>query len=308
MRIVVLGLVGGLLHVCAGQAATLQGLYDTTVRAADRSDKARDAAFAEALGAVAVRVTGLRDASDRLSGTLGGARRYVQKFGYNADGTIAVGFDNVAVDQLLSQAGLPVWGKERPATLVWLVGDTDVQGMPSAREAIERAARARGIPLLWPTPGETAGADPSDGNLGALAARYRADAVLIGRANSSGSFRWVLGFGAAMNETQGSLEEGIGFAADSYARIFATAPSAVSEVAMDVTGIDSLSAYAGALNYIEGLTLVRSTAVERVMGDSVRFRLVVRGDAATLRRAIALDHRLLAANSDSGALSFRYQP
>jgi hypothetical protein len=291
--------------VIPAEAATFQGLYEATVRAADRSEKARDAAFAEALGVVAVRVTGMRDAPERLGGALGNARRYVQKFGYNADGTLQVGFDNVSVDQFLLQAGLPVWGKERPATLVLL--PADVTGAPNVQEAIERAARARGIPLIWPSAGETGGQE-SEGSPITLAARYHADAVLIGRPSSSGALRWVLTFGGATTETQGALEDGVSFAADNYARVFATSPSAVSEVAMDVSGIDSLSAYAGALNYLEGLTLVRSAAVERVAGDSVRFRLVVRGDATTLRRAIALDHHLLAANSDSGTLSFRYQP
>jgi len=301
----VFGAIFALLQMPLAQAARFPGLYEASVRAADRSDKARDAAFAEALGVVAVRVTGMRDAAGRLGGALGGARKYVQKFGYNADGTIQVGFDDTAVDQFLLQAGLPVWGQERPTTLIWLVGDS---GAPNTHETIERAARARGIPVVWPAPGETMGADPGEGNLNALAARYHADAVLIGRSGESGGLRWVLGFGGAGSETQGSLEDGVGFAADSFARVFATAPSAVSEVAMDVSGIDSLSAYAGALNYIEGLTLVRSTFVERVAGDSIRFRLVVRGDASTLRRAIALDHHLLAAGSDAGALSFRYQP
>ena len=305
VRIALLSAVVALLPIATGAAATFQGLYDVAVHVADRSDKARDAAFAEALGAVAVRVTGMRDAAERLGAGLGNARRYVQKFGYNADGTLQVGFDNVAVDQLLVQAGLPVWGKERPATLIWLGSDADA--IPGARETIERVARMRGLPLVWPPVGETTSGDP-DGNLATFAARYRADAVLIAHASPTGAFHWTLGFGGTTAEMQGSLEEGVAFAADNYARVFATSASAVSEVAMDVSGIDSLSAYAGALNYIEGLTLVRSAAVERVMGDSVRFRLVVRGDATTLRRAIALDRHLLATSSDLGTLSFRYQP
>jgi len=59
--------------------------------------------------------------------------------------------------------------------------------------------------------------------------------------------------------------------------------------------------------------------VEQVAGDTVRFRLAVRGDAATLRRAIALDDRLVSlasvgsdpadmATDAGGRLAFRYQP
>jgi hypothetical protein len=42
----------------------------------------------------------------------------------------------------------------------------------------------------------------------------------------------------------------------------------------------------------------------------MRFRLAVRGDATTLRRAIALDNRLVpqsaAGQADDGRLAFRY--
>jgi hypothetical protein len=44
----------------------------------------------------------------------------------------------------------------------------------------------------------------------------------------------------------------------------------------------------------------------------MRFKLAVRGDAGTLRRAIALDNRLVsqddAATSGGDRLSFRYRP
>jgi uncharacterized protein len=57
---------------------------------------------------------------------------------------------------------------------------------------------------------------------------------------------------------------------------------------------------------------VRGVALEQVTGDRMRFRLAVRGDAATLRRAIALDHRLVSTDAADGAaadrLAFRYQP
>jgi hypothetical protein len=58
---------------------------------------------------------------------------------------------------------------------------------------------------------------------------------------------------------------------------------------------------------------VRGVALEQVSGESMRFRLAVRGDAATLRRAIALDNRLVPTDSSSepalnDRLAFRYQP
>jgi hypothetical protein len=61
------------------------------------------------------------------------------------------------------------------------------------------------------------------------------------------------------------------------------------------------------------MTLVRGVELEQVAGEKMRFRLAVRGDAATLRRAIALDRRLMPTDLADGAaaadrLAFRYQP
>ena len=87
-------------------------------------------------------------------------------------------------------------------------------------------------------------------------------------------------------------------------------------LAVDVSGIDTLAAYADTLNYLEAMTLVRAVAVEQVSGDTMKFRLAVRGDAETLRRALALDGKLVPSSQSSTAdtaqpaerLRFRYQP
>jgi hypothetical protein len=61
------------------------------------------------------------------------------------------------------------------------------------------------------------------------------------------------------------------------------------------------------------MTLVRGVAVEQVSGDTMKFRLAVRGDADTLRRALALDGKLLPQEQTDSVqpadrLRFRYQP
>ena len=101
-------------------------------------------------------------------------------------------------------------------------------------------------------------------------------------------------------------------AADTFARVFAASGSSLDNVVVEVSGIGNLDAYASTLNYLEGMTLVRAVSLEQVAGDTMRFKLAVRGDAATLRRAIALDSRLVsqddAAATTGERLSFRYRP
>lgn len=294
-------------------AVTLSDLYETDQPVLNN---ARDAAFVEALKAVVVRVTGQRDAPARLGSALNDPRRYVQRFGFTTDNVLQVGFDSISVDKLLQDAGLPIWGRERPATLVllsvvesngythWITGDE-----PSAqKDIVAKVARARGLPLKWPAV-EPQGLDEAS----ALreADRYGANAALIGRAQG-GSVRWTLVSSEGASQASGGVDEGIHLAADTFARVFAASGSALGNVVVEVSGIGDLDAYASTLNYLEGMTLVRAVALEQVSGDTMRFKLAVRGDAATLRRAIALDSRLVSQDQGTAPagerLSFRYRP
>ena len=308
---------GAMLAAPAG-AVTLGNLYEADQPVPGNS---RDAAFVEALKTVVVRVSGQRDAPARLGEALNDPRKYVQRFGFTADNVLQVGFDSVSVDRLLRESGLPVWGRERPETLVllnvvepdgyshWISGD-----QPNMqKEVLTRVAGQRGLPLKWPAVIPT-GLDETT----ALqeAERYGANAALIGRAQG-GSVRWTLVSTDGSAQVSGGMDDGVHLAADTFARMFAATGSSLGNVFVEVSGIRDLDAYAATLNYLESMTLVRSVAVEQVSGDTMRFKLAVRGDAATLRRAIALDSRLISQDdmsmspgmSASGErLSFRYRP
>lgn len=279
-------------------------------------NNARDAAFVEALKTVVVRVSGQRDAPARLGSVLNDPRKYVQRFGFTADNVLQVGFDSVSVDKMLQEAGLPIWGRERPAILVllnvidpsgysyWISGDQP----NTQKDLLEKVARERGLPLKWPAVAPQ-GLDETT----ALqeAERYGANAALLGR-SQGGAVRWTVVSSEGSSQASGGMDEGVHLAADTFARVFAASGSSLGNVVVEVSGIGDLDAYASTLNYLEGMTLVRAVALEQVAGDTMRFKLAVRGDAATLRRAIALDSRLV--SQDGGAaptgerLSFRYRP
>jgi uncharacterized protein len=285
----------------------------------------RDAAFVDALRAVVVKVSGRRDAAARLGGVLNDPRRYVQRFGFTGENVLQVGFDSVSIDRLLTEGDLPIWGRERPNTLVLLsVTATDgssywidTSGNSAEREAVSRAAKQRGLPIVWPDPQDRSQFTTDSSAAMQLASRYNANAALVGNARADGSgglaVRWTLIADAESANTNGSLEDGVHLAADAFARVYAASGSALDSVALEVSGIENLSSYAGTLNYLEAMTLVRAVAVEQVIGDTMRFRLAVRGDVNTLTRALALDGKLVPTGSSdatqqSGGLRFRYQP
>ena len=299
-------------------AVTVPDLYEVTLPGAGD----RDAAFVDALKAVAVRISGQRDAGSRLGRGTSNPRQYVQRFGVTVDNQLEVGFDGVAVDKLLGDVGLPIWGRERPATLVLLTVDAadgsarwiDSRTATAERDIVAKAARQRGLPLIWPESdaGLAGGSSPAD--LLRVATSYNANAALYGRARSDGaggySVRWTLVSQDGASEASGSLDEGVHLAADTFARVYAASGSSLDSVLVEVSGIQNLDAYAGTLNYLEAMTLVRGVALENVSGETLRFRLAVRGDVATLRRALALDNRLVPLASGEGAtdrLQLRYQ-
>ncbi|AMN46309.1 hypothetical protein ACG33_04140 [Steroidobacter denitrificans] len=282
-------------------AATVPDLYE----AVQPLGTSHDAAFVEALKSVVVRVSGQRDAPERLGAALNSARQHVQRFGQTSEGLLQVRFDAISIDRLLTQAGLPIWGHERPAILVLLDIETD----EAVRQRIAGVARERGLPLRWPLMDTPMTNDPV--LLRQAAARYGANATLRGHVRG-GLVHWTLLSAEGESDASGGWDEGVHLAADTFARVFAVSGSALDSVTVEVSGIAGLDAYAATLNYLEGMTLVRSVALEQVVGDTMRFRLLVRGGAATLRRAIALDDRLvpqgMPAPTPATSLAFRYRP
>jgi len=315
--------------VCAlAHAADSSGLYATIV---SPTMGKTDSAFVEALRLVAVKATGMRDAGARITATIPNLRTYVQRFEpVRGDGSVLIEFDPAAVDRLLTTLGLPLWARERPGVLVWL-SVPDANGRPSwiaadqqsvERDLVERAAQARGLPLIWPamdgadlaTAASLLTARSSRQALLASADRYRADAVLFGVATrdaaGGSSVQWSFAIGDAnvasdepIGAMQTSLEEGIQVAADRCASLFAVSSNARSDIPVQIVGIHNLDAYAGALNYLQGLTIVLNVAVEQLSGDALHLRVAVRGNSATLRHAVELKRRLAALVVDTASVA-----
>jgi hypothetical protein len=311
----------------AGTAAALTRaeLYQATTAETDRSEAAQTAAFQAAMKIVLVRVTGSRAAEDdaALAPLIVNARRYVQQYRSTPDSQLWVSFDGPAIERWLTQNGQPLWGRERPATFVWLAAETGPQSgtlitaddTSELKLAIDAAANQRGVPLIWPT-----GADAQKsrvdyagvvgGSVSVLvdaARRLGGEGVLIGRANgnsAAATVRWTHVFQDRTSEYSGALE-GVNRAADSYAQLFAASGS-LAPIDIEVRGVADLRDYADLQGYLESLTFISHVGVAALGGDTVRFHLATRGGADSLQRALALNGRLQpAAPGDDGTLRFQ---
>lgn len=279
----------------AGQADV--ALYEAVVPLAGPTAADRDAAFGEALKTAAVQASGRVAAasSPRIVAAAAEPASYVQQYSTTADRMLKVGFDASAMEQLLQQAGLPLWPAERPPTLVLLFSPAIAGGgravtaleQPPERVELERAARSRGLPLSWPT--------ESLDVAGARARLSGAGPVLVGL-GSGGGVDWSFAHAGQSVAIRGGVAAGVDLAADTLAARYAPASTrSLSTVAVRVGGLGDVRSYAALTNYLEGLSLVRGVAVRELAGDTVLLDLTVRGDLELLRRIFALDSRLVAA-------------
>jgi hypothetical protein len=293
------------LSATVGLSGTVFGLtrvdlFQAQVPVDGRSEAAQTAAFQAALRIVLVRVTGRRTADEDavFAPLVNNARRYVQQFRSAPDSQLWVAFDGAAIERWLTQNGQPLWGHERPSTLVWLSVPTGPQAgavisaedTSELKDAMEAAALLRGIPLVWPpaASANTAANAPAD-----VAHRLGAEGVLIGRANSAAAtaaVRWTLQFQDRSSEFSGALD-GVNRAADLYAGLFA-ASGTLAPIDIEVSGVADLREYANVQTYLESLTFITHVGVLALTADTVRFRLTTRGGIDPLAHALSLSGKL----------------
>jgi len=317
-------------------AIDVPGLYETEVPVLDQQAESRRMALRAALQIVLVKLTGDRLAPQRAA--LGGIMRtpasYVQQYRYKAVNKLThtvggqagaelqlwVRFDSTALNNKLRQLGMPVWGKERPSTLIWLALQDEtgrhLAGMEEHADIMEvvnkRAAR-RGIALLAPLLDldDTLRLRASDvwggfqGPVLAASERYQADAILTGSIISTAPGIWAgrwLAYLAGQTHTWSTeggprdavLDAGIDGLADRLVARFmrSDSGSGVHTISLSVSRIASTEQYAKTLKYLESLSPVVEVQVTEVIPDEVTFLLTAHGGELAVAQAIALGSTL----------------
>ena len=326
------------------RAALVTGLYEARVPVTDQSASARSAALQQAFATVLVKVTGARSVPAPLSATLGDAAHFVQQTRYeqvpadpNAPATapqtpslaLWVKFDSKAVNDAVAAAHAPVWGAERPRTLVWLA----LQDSPGGRllpatdnsflmQALQTAAQQRGIVLLFPQMDAVDHAALGVPDVSAFAvdrirqasARYHPDAVLVGSITPFGTGQYAAHWQLMSGTDQQNWEtppgdevvtavDGVQVSADRYASRYAIAAGAgeLAGVPLTVQGVTSLEIYAKVLGYLNGLTPVRAVHVQRMVQGSAYFTVDAHGTLDGLQSALVLGGLLTPADSNTPA-------
>jgi hypothetical protein len=335
----------GLAASFAAAAVEVTGLYEAEVPVASQDAVERAAASRAALAEVLVKVSGSAEVAQRpeLKSLLEQAEQWVQRYQYRAappaTGATTAGaqgaptrllwmsFDRQTVNQRLSDAGLPVWGVNRPSILLWvavedggkryLVGGDN---RPDLQGSVNAEARRRGLSLNLPLldlqdQGSLAVADVwGDFSEMILKAseRYQPDAVLVGRVYAVAADKWQShwtlyhrGSVSSWESAEGLQDEavaaGIDGAAEQLAKRYALelTPGIGDSVLLTVENVATLTDYARVTHYLQSLDPVAEVQVARVEGAKVSYRLKVRGQTQGLIQTIAWGKTLAPSQPES---------
>lgn len=130
LKVVFFSFSFSLLTSFYAHSALVDGLYQGKVAVKDQSASVRAQALSEALSQVLVKVSGNKTYLNSARQILQSANQYLAGFGYETEDNqlfYIANFDEQKVNTAIKRAGIPIWGKRRPDTLVWLAYQADAK-------------------------------------------------------------------------------------------------------------------------------------------------------------------------------------
>lgn len=331
-----------ILPITSVNADVVRHLYEVDVPVTGQSRKERAGVVRESLKEILVRISGRNEAGALAEDKTLVPRptRFVQQFRYRkfkSDEIIPAAvkgkkaftqklwlrFTEKTVAKLLREQGLPVWGKTRPATLVWLVVDDKKQRVlignstpHISRTHIEQEARQRGLPFRLPLLDL---ADQSklqvadvwgnfEDTILAASSRYQTEAILVGRIylgfSNSWNTRWSL-YSAGQRQDwevnnsenlHSAVKEGLSKTGEILSVRFAQVNTAEESdmVLLQIKDVSNLKSYNKVIKYLKSMSTVAQVQAYQMNNNDVIFNINSRRGRLGLAQAIALGHVLVA--------------
>ena len=310
------------------KAVTVEDLFTVELPVADQTTGLRLESFSQAFRQVVVKVSGSDDAlrSPALERPIESSARYVKQFRYisrslpeddefDAERLILrIDFDQQLVESLLRENNFPVWGRERPSSLLVISYDVNENiklvtqdSTPNLIEALDRAASIHAVPVLFPLMDlEDIGlvnigdiVSREYGKIQTMAARYAPDALLVGQIlGRSGQgwqgdwevrfadqiFKWKFKASSKKEVTEQVIRHlakilALEYALEDHRRVEQTLLLSVSAL----EGIDNLIKVQ---KYLKSLNVVDSVHVAMINKDVITYRLKLRNNPEDLQRLI----------------------
>ncbi len=337
-------------------AVTLKRLYEVSVPVTSQSTGERSRAISAAFGELLIKITGQPDVLEQESGRalLKQAKRFVRGFRYalpteenseryvtmwpvegvdeppadeseEADiqvpQVLVVSFDEKAVGDAVWRSRLPLWGKSRPETLVWLAFQDSEKRMAlgakhnsQLQSWLKKQAQRRGLPLRFPLYDER---DSRLINVNDLWGAYQEPVVMASRRyatpvivdvvlsldeSNQWQTQWTLFQGEETEYwrlTGSELEQVVNQGIDELMRHVAkhyvnVAVAGKGETLIYVSGVSNVFNYKRVGQYLNDLAVVKKAELVQVSPDELVFRLDLRSSAQQLKKTISLGKTLVA--------------
>lgn len=315
-------------------AAEPLDFYRATIPVRSQDVTERQYAAQKGLQEVLVRMSGSEDVLDNpeVQKAVDEAQRYIEQFQYQGNTNpellkrgyreeMSMLFSSRVVERVLRQAGEPFWPVNRPSVLVWVVEDSAESGRqlvnrdnnPEVIESLEKSARKRGLPLVFPLldleDQSNLSADQlwslNDDAIARASERYGADVVLVGKfSQTSRGEYWATwqyyyrGGSRVYDNRSENLDNltlsGVTPLAEALARRYAIVARAESSphIFLSLSGITGFGQYRQALDYLEGLAMVSGVSLLAVRQNTIFVSLKSDSSVTRFKNTLQLDRKL----------------
>ncbi len=317
----------GTFHLPA-VAVTVDDLFTVELPVADQTTSLRLESFSQAFRQVIVKVSGSDDAlrSPAFKRPSESSARYVKQFRYinrklpddeEFDAGrlfLRIDFDQQLVESLLRENNFPVWGRERPSSLMVISYDVNENiklvsddSTPDLIEALDQAASIHAVPVLFPLMDlqDIALVRINDivsrqyDNINTMASRYAPDALLVGQivGRSGKGWRgdWEVRFAEQIfkwnfkaSSKQAVVDQVVKHLAKILALEYALEDHRRIEqsILLSVSGLQGIDKLIKVQKYLKALNVVDNVRVAMINQDVITYRLKLRNDPEDLQRLI----------------------
>ncbi|QDE31024.1 MULTISPECIES: DUF2066 domain-containing protein [Shewanella] len=344
INLIVLSLVA-LTAIATVHAAEVGKLDEADIAVSSRANDVKNNALKEALAAIFLKNSGLPSVvlNPLIKAQIDTPEVILTQYGYyekNGQLMLKANFDHQRVISTLRQAGLPVWGSQRPLTLLWMSVEENNEptiladgSSADIRAELAQESSNKGIPLLLPIMDldDVMRVSITDVRgmftdvLANASTRYQADYFAIANIDAFGN---EVRFSIKLfdkNRTNGVLQPLVSLQdnavdykqatkrmmnalADYYISQYAIA-STGRDVATRVsfTGVNNMTQLVHVETYLRQLSAVKSIKISQFKGDSATYTIELFSSVDDLQRLLNIDSRLSQLDTVGNVDSF-YEP
>jgi hypothetical protein len=337
------------LFATSSFATELADLYQSQLAVANQQEQERQRVSPEILRQVLLKVVGDRtvlNAAD-LTPILSGVGALIQQTQYvrlteMADESTApeqlallLSFNESAVNQVLTNNGLPIWSKSRPDVMVWLAIDNGQTRRIVAADdedtiytkTLEQSATRRGLHILLPImdlqdQSQISADDLLSGLSGPIeqaSQRYGAKIILLARVTVLTNDVVQIGWESIINgateqwqskgEIRTSLQAGIDEFTDRLARNFTQVITSQNHElsALEINNVRNYADYSRTMAYLANLQYVSDLQMVTLEDDKLAVTMQINGDKSVFTRTLAIEHVIEQESDDGVADVMRYR-